>query len=47
MAAVRGEDEAEREVCGLVAVVTSLMYLSTLAMNSGIWSWWKRENKSS
>ena len=39
MAAVRGDDEVEGEVCGLVAMVISLTYLSTSVAKLGISSW--------
>ena len=38
MAAVRGEEEAEGIVCGLVTAVNSAEYRSTSAMNSGMWN---------
>ena len=38
MAAVRGEEEAEGIVCGLVAAVNSAKYHSTSAMNSSMWN---------
>ena len=47
MAAVRGEEEAEGVVCGLVAAVNLAEYCSTSATNSGMWNWWKREKRSS
>ena len=45
--AERGEEDAEGEVCGLVAVVILVEYHSMSATNSGMWSWWKMENRSS
>ena len=36
MAAARGDEEAEGEVCGLVAAVISVTHLSTSAAKSGI-----------
>ena len=38
MAAVRGEEEAEGIVCGLVATVNSAEYRSTSATNSSMWN---------
>lgn len=43
----REEEDTEGRTCGLVDVVISVMYRSTLLMNFGIWSWWKVENKTS
>ena len=47
MAAERGEENVEGEVCGLVAMVILVEYHSMSGMNSGMWSWWKMENRSS
>ena len=38
MAVVRGEEDAEGIVCGLVAAVNSAEYHSTSATNSGMWN---------
>ena len=38
MAAVRGEEEVEGIVCGLVAAVNLAEYRSTSATNSGMWN---------
>ena len=35
---MRGEEEAEGIVCGLVAAVNSAKYRSTSAMNFGMWN---------
>ena len=38
MAEVRGEEEVEGIVCGLVAAVNSAKYRSTSTTNSGMWN---------